>query len=264
MTKEEKTMTTRKLFLVFALAMLSAPMAFAQSSGNFDAAVSPTVCTLNSTTGTLSPLCLPTGDGTECVLLDTTIKTSNGSGNTLLITPSAVTGLFTSTKLSSTVNTATADIGVKVCVQVVGGRVLPNETPNAADTSCVVYDQRFQQISNTLFSNVALCAAGNAGTVCTSDANCTGGTVCGPPDLTGTQTCTCGFDLTLSTLSAHSYNFIAQVPGDNQPHHVRATWKLTGVNQTLGSSNVAACVGPADVTVTQTKIFSNSGSSLSF
>jgi len=27
---------------------------------------------------------------------------------------------------------------------------------------------------------------------------------------------------------------------------------------------VAACVGPADVTVTQTKIFSNSGSSLSF
>jgi len=198
------------------------------------------------------------------VLLDTTIKMSNGSGNTLLITPSAVTGLFTSTKLSSTVTTAKADIGVKVCVQVVGGRVLPNETPNAPDTSCVVYDQRFQQISNTLFTNVALCAAGNAGTACTSDADCTGGTVCGPPDLTGTQTCTCGFDLTLSTLSAHSYNFIAQVPGDNKPHHVRATWKLTGVNQTLGSSNVAACVGPADVTVTQTKIFNNSGSSLAF
>ena len=168
------------------------------------------------------------------MLLDTTIKTSNGSGNTLLITPSAVTGLFTSTNLSSTVTTAKADIGVKVCVQVVGGRVLPNETPNATDTSCVVYDQRFQQISNTLFTNVALCAAGNAGTVCTSDADCSGGTVCGPPDLTGTQTCTCGFDLTLSTLAAHSYNFIAQVPGDNKPHHVRATWKLTGVNQSLG------------------------------
>jgi len=76
--------------------------------------------------------------------------------------------------------------------------------------------------------------------------------------------CTCGFDVTLSTLSAHGFNFIAQVPGDNKPHHVKATWKLTGVNQTIGSSNVAACVGPADVTVTQTKIFSNSGSSLSF
>src|SRR2546428_7299812 len=78
--------------LVFAIAVLSASMALAQSSGNFDAAVSPTVCTLNSSTGTLSPLCTPTADGTECVLLDTTVKTSNGNGVTLLITPSAVTG----------------------------------------------------------------------------------------------------------------------------------------------------------------------------
>lgn len=247
-----------------AVALLAAPIAFAQSSGNFDAAVNPTVCTLNSSTGNLSPLCSPTVDGTECVLLDTTIKTSNGSGVSLLITPSAVTGLFTSTKLSSTVTTATADIGIKVCVQVAGGHVLPNDTPDAPDTSCLVYDQRFQQISNTLFANVATCAAGNAGAPCTSDAQCTGGTICGPPDLTGAQVCTCGFDLTLSTLSAHSFNFVAQVPGDNKPHHVKATWKLTGVNQTTGSSSVAACVGPADVTVTQTKIFSSSGSSLTF
>ena len=56
----------------------------------------------------------------------------------------------------------------------------------------------------------------------------------------------------------------AQVPGDNTPHHVTATWTLTGVNQSAGSSSVAACVGPADVTVTQTKIFNNSGSTLSF
>jgi hypothetical protein len=205
-----------KFVSVFAIVMLSAWTALAQSSGNFDADVSPTVCTLNSSTGTLSPLCTPTADGTECVLLDTTVKTSNGNGVTLLITPSAVTGLFTSTKLSSTVNTATADIGVKVCVQVAGGHVLPNETPHAPDTSCLVYDQRFQQISNTLFQNVATCAAGNAGTVCTSDAQCTGGTICGPPDMSGTRTCTCGFDLTLSTLAAHSFNFVAQVPGDSK------------------------------------------------
>ena len=249
---------------VFALLVLSVSTAFAQSSGNFDADVNPTVCTLNASSGNLSPLCSPTADGTECVLLDTTIKTSSGNGTTLLITPSAVTGLFTSTKLSTTINTATADIGVEVCVQVAGGHVLPNPTPAAPDTSCIVYDQRFQQISNTLFTNVATCAAGNAGAVCTSDANCTAGTICGPPDLNGTQVCTCGFDLTLSTLSAHSFNFIAQVPGDNLPHHVRATWRLTGVNQTVGASSVAACVGPADVTVTQTKIFKNSGSSLAF
>src|SRR5438093_7003970 len=165
--KEESMM---KSALVFAIAVFSASLALAQSSGNFDAAVDPTVCMLNSSTGTLSPLCAPTANGTQCTLLDTTIKTSNGSGVTLLITPSAVTGLFTSTKLSSTVNTATADIGVKVCVQVAGGHVLPNNTPNAPDTSCLVYDQRFQQISNTLFANVASCAAGNAGTICTADA----------------------------------------------------------------------------------------------
>src|SRR5215470_7359798 len=126
----------RTVVMMGTVAVLAAPIGFAQSSGNFDAAVSPTVCTLNSNTGNLSPLCSPTADGTECVLLDTTIKTSNGSGVSLLITPSAVTGLFTDTKLSSTINTARADIGVKVCVQVAGGHVLPNEAPNASDTSC--------------------------------------------------------------------------------------------------------------------------------
>jgi len=252
------------LVLVFATVLFSASMALAQSSGNFDAAVNPTVCTLNAKTGNLSPLCSPTADGAQCVLLDTTIKTANGQGTTLVITPSAVTGLFTSTKLSDTVNTSSADIGIKVCVTVEGGRVIPSGGRNASDTACVVYDQRFQSISNTLFANVATCAAGNAGTICTTDTECTGGTICGPPDLVGVHTCTCGFDITLSTLSAHSFNFLAQVPGDSKPHHIKATWTLTGVDQSVGLSKVAACVGPADVTVTQTKIFGNSGSSLSF
>ena len=77
----------RKSVLVFAIATLSASMALAQSSGNFDAAVDPTVCMLDSSTGTLSPLCTPTANGTRCTLLDTSIKTSNGSGVTLLSTP---------------------------------------------------------------------------------------------------------------------------------------------------------------------------------
>lgn len=256
----------KKLLSLLVLLALTPCLTFAQSSGNFDADVNATVCTLNSSTGNLSPLCSPTADGTSCMLLDTTIKTSNGSGVSLLITPSAVTGLFTDTKLSSTINTASADIGVKVCVHVDGGHVLPNVTPNASDTSCVIYDQRFQQISNTLFQNVASCAVGNAGADCTTNAQCTGGTICGPDadGGDGDGTCTCGFDLTLSTLSAHSFNFIAQVPGDNLPHHVTANWTLTGVNQTSGSSSVAACVGPGDVTVTQVKIFNNSGSTLPF
>jgi hypothetical protein len=266
-------MAMRRLGFVSAwiglIVVFAAGIALAQSSGNFDAAVDPTVCVLNSSTGTLSPLCIPTTNGHSCALLDTTIKTSNGNGVTLLITPSMVTGLFTNTKLSSTINTATADIGIQVCVTVEGGKVLPNTAnvtsgSNPADTGCVVYDQRFQQISNTLFANVTSCAAGNAGAVCTSDANCTGGTICGPPNVDGGSVCTCGFDLTLSTLSAHAFNFMAQVPGDNTPHHVTAEWTLIGVNQTTGSSSVAACVGPGDVTVTQTKIFKNSGSNLAF
>lgn len=259
----------KRLLLLLTVSALSATLGFAQSSGNFDAAVNPTVCVLDKSSGNLSPLCTPTADGTSCLLLDTTIKTSNGSGVTLLITPSAVTGLFTDTKLSSTVTTATADIGIKVCVTVTGGTVLPNSDIGGViapgPTACVVYDQRFQQISNTLFSNVALCAAGNAGTACASNADCTGGTICGPdtdgdPGVDGT--CTCGFDLTLSTLSAHSFNFIAQAPGGS--HHVTAEWTLFGINQTSGQSSVAACVGPGDVTVTQTKIFNNSGSTLTF
>src|SRR5437667_10255491 len=119
--------------LVLAIAVLSSSMALAQSSGNFDAAVSPTVCTLNSSTGTFSPLCTPTVDGTECVLLDTTIKAANGNGVTLLITTTAVTGRVTNAKHSSTVNTATADIRSKVNVPAAGGHVLPISTPNPHD-----------------------------------------------------------------------------------------------------------------------------------
>ena len=198
------------------------------------------------------------------MLLDTTIKTSNGSGNTLLITPSAVTGLFTSTKLSSTVTTAKADIGVKVCVQSWGDACYPTRLPTlptraASFTTSVSSRSAIRcSVTSPFARQVTLAPSARRTPIAP------GAQSAGPPDLTGTKTCTCGFDLTLSTLSAHSYNFIAQVPGDNKPHHVRATWKLTGVNQTLGSSNVAACVGPADVTVTQTKIFSNSGSALSF
>ena len=47
---------------VFTLLVLSVSTAFAQSSGNFDADVNPTVCTLNASSGNLSPLCSPTAN----------------------------------------------------------------------------------------------------------------------------------------------------------------------------------------------------------
>jgi len=164
----------------------------------------------------LEPAVHPNRRRDRMCVLDTTIKTSNGNGVTLLITPSAVTGLFTSTRLSQ-LSPRRLPISVSKCACRLRGTRATQLHSQCSRHELPRYDQRFQQISNTLFANVATCAAGNAGTICTSDANCTGGTICGPPDLTGTQTCTCGFDLTLSTLSAHSFNFIAQVPGTMYP-----------------------------------------------
>ena len=42
--------------------------AFAQSSGNFSAGVINTACVLNTSTGSLTPPCEPTENGTVCTL----------------------------------------------------------------------------------------------------------------------------------------------------------------------------------------------------
>src|SRR5205814_55887 len=53
-------------------------------------------------------------------VLETGVQTSNGYGTTLVVRPSLVTGLFTDTKISTTVPTASADVGVQVCVTIDG------------------------------------------------------------------------------------------------------------------------------------------------
>jgi hypothetical protein len=63
--------------------------------------------------------------------------------------------------------------------------------------------------------------------------------------------------LVLSTLAAHSYNFIV-VPPSNGTYNITATWSIIGVN-TTGSSSVAACAGPGTLTAVQGKVFSKSG-----
>jgi hypothetical protein len=174
-----------------------------------------------------------------------------------------VTGLFTDTKINSQISSASADVGIEVCLQVDGATqgILPTG-------GCVVYDQRFQQISSGLFSQISNCVPILTGQNCTQNSDCTvipsGDTVfCdNPNNIPNGGTCeafptACNFDLILSTLSAHSFNFIVSVPGGQ--HTVSAAWKLIGVN-TTGNSSVAACVGPGTLTVTQTKVFNNSGS----
>jgi len=72
----------------------------------------------------------------------------------------------------------------------------------------------------------------------------------------------CDFDLILSTLSAHSVDFVVPV-SKGKPHLVQATWSVVGKGATP-SSNVASCVGPGIVTVEQEKVFNNSGALLQF
>src|SRR5437773_6737185 len=121
-------------------------LVFAQSSGNFSATYTTASCSIGAG-GVLGGGINPTD------IFSTNISTSNGSGVTLDIRPSLVTGLFTQTKIDTTLSTTSADTGIQVCVTVdgSGAGVLPK--------SCVVYDQRFQQLSSQLFSQLTACTA---------------------------------------------------------------------------------------------------------
>jgi hypothetical protein len=245
-------MKMKMLASVFAIATLIAPMAFAQSSGNFSASGSSAACEIGGG-GVLS-------GGIVADSFSANISTSNGNGVTLDIRPSLVTGLFTDTKIDTSVSTASADIGIQVCVKV------DNSDAGILPAPCVIYDQRFQQISSQLFSQLSECQLVTAA-VCTTTADCPTGDTCNnPTGGTGAGICTapnplCNFDLILSTLSAHSFDFVVPV-GVGKPHTVTTTWNTVG-SGIVGNSKVASCVGPGIVTVTQVKLFNNSGS-LSF
>lgn len=230
---------TCRLFTFLAVLLLAGSVGWAQSNGNFSAAGSGTACLINTSNGQLSggAGCLETfttstGDVTNCLVFNPTIKTSNGNGVTLLVTPSAVTGLFTETKTLESTTSSTAEIGINVCVEASGTAVLP-DTGNGAGKSCVIYDERFQQVSTNFFGLISGCST-NA---------------------------SCEFELILSTLSAHSFNFIVKDP-TNKPQTIDVGWSIVNIN-TAGNATVGACVGPADVTVVQTQLFQNSGT-LSF
>src|SRR5258708_39515009 len=122
-----KNLTAKVGVITLCLLFVSAST-FAQSSGNFSAAYSPIACAINSsngsfgTTGTSATggVCDVTGGigPVTCGLLSAGIKTSSGSGVTLVITPSAVTGLYTNTKASHPTSSATAAGRNTVSVQV--------------------------------------------------------------------------------------------------------------------------------------------------
>jgi len=251
-------MYRRSVLCLAALTLLCTTVALAQSNGNFSATGSGLACTINPNTGALS--------GGIVDSFTTNISTSNGNGVTLDIRPSLVTGLFTDTKISTSVSSATADVGIQVCVSVDGSKF--DSTSPVKPAPCVTYDQRFQQISSQLFSQLTACTALSSGVACTTSADCTNPsfpTCNNPTGAAGAGVCVgpnpaCNFELILSTLSAHSFDFVVPV-GIGKPHTIVTSWSTTG--STSGNGTIASCVGPGVTTVTQVKVFNNSGS-LSF
>src|SRR5262249_4941284 len=130
------------------VAMASGP-AFAQSSGNFSATGTAAACVIGDG-GSFGQ------SGTTLTQFTANLSTGSGNGTTLDIRPALVTGLFTQTKINTSIPTASADIGIQVCVTVDGSGtgVLPR--------SCVTYDQRFQQVSSQLFSQLSACTTTTA------------------------------------------------------------------------------------------------------
>lgn len=215
------------LMLVVAFAIFMATSAFAESSGNFAAKVNTTKCLIDDSDGSLD-------GGIGDTLLETTIRTPNSQFTALVIRPSLVTGLYTKTKVTETVTSDTAWAGVKVRV-LIDGKVVAPGTPvgevAGPDDGWVYYDKRWQQINQNFLGQIAACVD--------------------DPLIEE-----CFLELILSTLSAHSMDFVVGDVGGGD-HTLKVEWQFDDSDNTNG--NAAACVGPAVLTVTQVKTFSTGG-----
>src|SRR5262245_20950491 len=228
-----------------AIVALTAPVTFAQSSGNFTYSTnsnSVTACTLNQN-GNISggqqcvSSCTLNTDGTStctpasgmCTgMAMAGIKTNNGNGNVFVVRPSAVIGLLTNVTVNSKqkddngVVSSSALAGVAFDVSITG----PG-SPKVWPPYGVTYDARYVQISTNLFQALA-----------TQCATITGG---------------CFISFNESTVSAHSFDWVVTNLSTGT-YTVTTTWKDTlggtGISQSL------ACVGPVNMTVQQNKVFS--------
>jgi|SRR5579864_4193714 len=251
-------MSPRKLFFVLGAIFLCTVVAFGQSSGSFNyspASQSPTACVLNNNnSGNISggQQCASNivfsgtgGTGNcggagnppcNCIgSVDTGIKTSSGNGNVFVIRPSAVVGLLTDVTVSknntTTTGTSSALAGVDFAVSVTpkSGQPPVTLTPNVP----ITYDARYIQISTNLFDVL--------GSLCTTTTGCT-------------------LSFNESTVSAHSFDWIASGLQSGN-YEVQVGW--TSSLGDFGISNSMTCVGPVNLTVEQNKVF-NPSAGLSF
>lgn len=156
------------------------------------------------------------------------IKTSSGKGNVFVVRPSAVIGLLTDVTVGKNsaidVGTSSALAGVDFSVSVTPqpGQPTPVLTPNYP----ITYDSRFVQISTNLFDAL--------GATCTT--------------TTG-----CFISFNESTVSAHSFDWIASGLVSGQ-YTVAVAW--SSALGDFGLANSMTCVGPVNLTVQQNKVFS--------
>jgi hypothetical protein len=245
----------RKVLLILAVAVLLPALAKGQSSGSFSYGTYPTACVLNSNgsiTGgeTCDQTCVLNADGsTTCTPQNgptqtcigsavAGIKTNSGSGNVFDIRPSAVIALLTdvtvnSNKQTNNVATSSALAGIDFRVTV---KDASGNGPSVTPSGYITYDARYVQISTNLFQSL------------------TGGCV-------GTTT-GCFLTFSESTLSAHSFDWIAGGPTNggtplsSGQYVVKVDWKPSSGFGVSGLGEALACVGPVNLTVQQNKIFS--------
>lgn len=211
-----------KRILVLAAAMLcTAAGAFAQSSGNTNFSYS--------------------GDGTACVdaagalngggvsVLKTALKVSSGNGVAIVVRPSAVTGLLTDVTLKGSqgggtqTGSAQASVTATVKLTPLSGQPAPMITPSVP----ITYDDRFLQISTNLFNVLSAC----------------------------TVDVPCFFTINETTLSAHSFDFVAQNLQSGN-YEIEVDFATSG-SMTAGGTALE-CVGPVVITATQVKMFQQS------
>ena len=234
--------------VAIAFATLAAAPAIAQSSGNFTYGSNggTTHCVLQSNGNiTGGQICennctlqadgtvACTGDGQGSGLcvgsLAAGIKTNSGNGNVFVMRPSAVIGLLTDVSLSTKTtpftgsSSALAGVDFSVAVSPAPAQVIPNYP--------VTYASRFVQISSNLFTVLS--------------ATCT---TVSPTNPTGS----CFFNFDESTVSAHSFDWIATGLTSGQ-YVVTVNWSSSLGN--TGISRALTCVGPVNLTVNQNKVF---------
>ena len=240
-----------KRFAAFAVLLPSA--ALATSSGSFTASVDNEACTINGVDGTLSAPITARVYLTPKAGLQVKVPTNTQ----VVITPSVVTGLYTQNNINKLNPTSLQNVGlfVQVTIEPTGAlsgpiSIAPNTTatggtgtaslctlpaaaPAGSVTSCAIYDQRFIQVQSSVLSSLATCSV---------------------DPITGLQVCPNAFSLTESTLSAHSFNWYANLPNQGA-YNVIVTADLVDTGSTLQSGSSAACAGPGTVTVTQVNNF---------